>query len=118
MEKMVEYAKAVLSQKNQKTVFITFLTDVSPLCDCTPFSDRAIVPGLGVLASLDPVAIDQAAVDLVNQAPGNPLSNLETGLESGADKFKALFPNIDWRHQLDYAEDSGLGSKTYELIRL
>jgi uncharacterized Fe-S center protein len=46
------------------------------------------------------------------------LSNLETGLESGADKFKALFPNIDWRHQLDYAEDIGLGSKTYELIRL
>ena len=118
MEKMVEYAKAVLSQKNQKTIFITFLTDVSPLCDCTPFSDRSIVPGLGVLASLDPVAIDQAAVDLVNQAPGNPLSNLETGMEPGADKFKALFPNIEWRHQLDYAEDSGLGSKTYELIRL
>lgn len=76
------------------------------------------MPGLGILASLDPVAIDQAAVDLVNQAPGNPLSILETGLEPGADKFKALFPNIDWRHQLEYAEHIGVGSRTYELIRL
>lgn len=118
MEKMVEYAKAVLSQKQGKAIFMSFVTDVSPLCDCTPFSDRAIVPGIGILASLDPVAIDQAAADLVNQSPGNPLSALEKALEPGADKFKALFPDIDWRHQLEYAEKIGLGSRKYELVRL
>jgi len=116
MEKMVEYAKAVLARK--RAVFINFITDVSPLCDCTPFSDRAIVPNIGVLASLDPVAIDLAAVDLVNQAPGNPLSSLETGLERGADKFRALFPNIKWEHQLEYAEHIGIGSRNYELLKI
>lgn len=118
MEKMVEYAKAVLSQKIGKSIFLSFVTDVSPLCDCTPFSDRAIVPGVGILASLDPVAIDQAAADLVNQAPGNPLSKLEKAMEPGTDKFKALFPAIDWEHQLEYAESVGLGSREYELVSL
>jgi len=118
MEKMVEYAKAVLSQKTGKAIFMTFVTDVSPLCDCTPFSDRAIVPSVGILASLDPVAIDQAAADLVNQAPGNPMSNLERALEPGADKFKALFPNIDWEHLLDYGEKAGIGTRKYVLVKL
>lgn len=118
MEKMVEYAAGVLNHKKEKMVFMTFVTDVSPLCDCTPFSDRPIVPGLGVLASLDPVAIDQAAVDLVNSAPGNPVSCLETALAPGEDKFRALFPNVDWSHQLDYAEQIGLGTREYVLEAL
>ncbi len=118
MEKVAEYAKAVLGQKAGKSIFMTFVTDVSPLCDCNPFSDRSIVPNVGILASMDPVAIDQAAADLVNQAPGNPMSNLESGLEPGADKFRAMFPNIDWEHQLDYAEKIGIGSRKYELVKL
>ncbi len=116
MEKMVEYAAAVLRGKRGKALFLTFLTDVSPLCDCTPFSDRAIVPDLGILASTDPVAIDQAAVDRINSAPGNPLSKLENGLAPGEDKFRALFPHIDWSHQLAYAEQIGLGTRAYNLI--
>lgn len=118
MEKMVEYASAVLSHKSGKAAFMTFITDVSPLCDCTPFCDRPIVPNIGILASLDPVAIDAAAADLVNGAPGNPLSSLETGLNPGDDKFRALFPHIDWGHQLDYAEQIGLGTRQYSLINL
>lgn len=118
MEKMVEYAAAVLASKVGKTVFMTFVTDVSPLCDCTPFSDRAIVPDIGILASLDPVALDQAAVDLVNSAPGNPVSCLQHALSPGEDKFKALYPHIDWSHQLTYAESLGLGSRSYTLERL
>ncbi|MFH1114124.1 MAG: DUF362 domain-containing protein [Pseudomonadota bacterium] len=118
MEKMVEYASAVLKPKKGKTVFMTFVTDVSPLCDCTPFSDRPIVPDLGILASLDPVAIDQAAVDLVNAAPGNPVSCLQTALAPGEDKFRALYPNVDWAHQLDYAQEIGLGTREYVLEKL
>jgi len=118
MEKLVEYAAAVLRHKTGKVAFLNFLTNVSPLCDCTPFSDRAIVPDVGILASLDPVAIDQASVDLVNAAPGNPLSSLEKALEPGQDKFRALFPDIDWAHQLDYAEKLGLGTREYTLVRL
>ncbi len=118
MEKMVEYASAVCRQKKGKMVFMTFVTDVSPLCDCTPFSDRQIVPNLGILASLNPVAIDQAAVDMVNGAPGNPLSVLDKALDPGEDKFRALFPNIDWKHQLEYAEQIGLGTQQYKLLSL
>lgn len=118
MEKMVEYASAVLSHKQKKVVFVTFVTDVSPLCDCTPFSDRPIVPSLGILASSDPVAIDQAAADLVNGAPGNPLSVLNKAMAPGEDKFRALFPEIDWEHQLKYAEQIGLGTRDYALVNL
>ena len=118
MEKMVEYAAAVLKNKQGKALFMTFVTDVSPLCDCAPFSDRPIVPDIGMLASDDPVAIDQAAVDLVNNAPGNPLSCLESALEPGGDKFRALYPNVDWAHQLSYAAELGMGSREYSLVKL
>lgn len=118
MEKMVEYAGAVLSQKKGKAVFLTFITDVSPLCDCYPFSDRPIVPSLGILASLDPVAIDAAAADLVNGSPGNPASRLKNALSPGEDKFRDLFPEIDWSYQLDYAQELGLGTRDYVLVDL
>lgn len=118
MEKMAEYAKAVLSNKVGKALFINFLTDVSPLCDCTPFSDRAIVPSIGILGSSDLVAIDRASVTLVNEAPGNVMSCLESAIEPGGDKFRALFPEIDWNHQLDYAEEIGLGTSEYQLTHL
>ncbi len=115
MEKMVEYAAAVLSNKKDKSLFMTFITDVSPLCDCNPFSDRPIVPGIGILAGYDPVAIDQAAVDLVNNAQGNHDSALKSAYDPGEDKIRALYPEIDWAHQLQYAEEFGLGSRKYEL---
>lgn len=115
MEKMMEYAAATLKNKKDKMVCVSFVTDVSPLCDCNPFSDRPIVPGIGVLVSQDPVAIDQAAADLVNAAQGNVASCLSSGLGPGEDKFRALFPNIDWQHQLAYAENLGLGSREYTL---
>jgi uncharacterized protein len=118
MEKMTEYAAAALSNKRDKTLFLTFVTDVSPACDCFPFSDRAIVPDLGILASTDPVAIDQAAVDLVKSAPGNPLSILSGALAPGDDKFRALYPRVDWTHQLDYGAEIGLGTREYELVKL
>jgi len=118
MEKMVEYAAAVMERKKGKAAFVTFVMDVSPLCDCTPFSDRPIVPNLGILASHDPVAIDQAAVDLVNGAPGNPVSSLNSAMKPGEDKFRAMYPAIDWTHQLDYAEQLGMGTRKYILERL
>jgi len=118
MEKLVEYAGAVLDRKKGKTLFVTFVTDVSPLCDCYPFSDQAIIPDVGVLASVDPVAIDRAAVDLVTGAPGNPLSKLGEAAAPGQDKFKALFPHIDWEHQLTYAQELGLGTTEYELVHI
>ena len=63
MEKMVEYAVGAIKGKENRSLFINFLTQVSPACDCYPFSDAPIVGDIGILASRDPVAIDQACVD-------------------------------------------------------
>jgi len=118
MEKMAEYTAAVLKNKAHKALYMTFVTDVSPECDCTPYSDRSIVPDLGILASTDPVAIDQAAADLVNGAQGNPVSALEKATAPGEDKFRALYPHVDWTHQLEYAEKIGLGTRQYNLVNV
>ncbi|KPA18469.1 4Fe-4S ferredoxin [Candidatus Magnetomorum sp. HK-1] len=118
LEAMVEHTAGVLKGKEKKSLYINFITDVAPACDCYPHNDAVIVGDIGIVASKDPVAIDQASVDLVNQAEGNPHSCLNSGLEPGGDKFKAIYPNIDWPMQLEYAEKIGLGSRKYDLIKV
>jgi len=117
-KKMVEYAYGVLKGKRGKAIFINFITQVSPDCDCCSFSDAPIVPDVGIVASTDPVAIDQASTDLINKQPGHPHSKLKSGLEPGGDKLRALFPDIDWTIQLQYAQELGLGKRDYELIKI
>lgn len=116
-EKIVEYTAGVLKGKEGKTGFITFVTNVSPLCDCCSWNDEPIISDIGILASKDPIAIDQAAVDLVNKAHGNPHSEL--GERHGEnDKFRTLFPQVDWGIQLAYGEEVGLGTRKYKLIEV
>lgn len=116
-EKIAEYTVGVLKGKEGKTGFITFVTNVSPLCDCCGWNDVPIVSDIGILASKDPIAIDQAAVDLINQAHGNPLSELGERHDE-PDKFRVLFPNVDWTIQLSYGEKIGLGNREYQLIQI
>ncbi len=115
-KKMAEYAYGAIAGKREKSIFLNFLTQVSPACDCLGHSDTPIVGDIGVLSSCDPVAIDQASVDLVNAQPGNERSRLNTHLAPGEDKFRALYPRIDWEVQLQYAEEIRLGSRKYDLI--
>jgi uncharacterized Fe-S center protein len=118
LEKMMEYTLGVLQNKTDKSLFINFITDIAPKCDCLPYSEAPIVNDIGVIASTDPVAIDQASADLVNQQMGLPGTVLTTNLEPGEDKFKGLYPYVDWEHQLDYAQELGLGTRKYKLIKL
>jgi uncharacterized Fe-S center protein len=118
LENMVEYTMGVLQGKADKALFINFITDVSPACDCYPANDAPIVKNIGVVASTDPVAIDQASVDLVNAEPALAGTRLTTNTAPGEDKFKGIYPKVDWEIQLDYAERLGLGSRTYELVRV
>jgi uncharacterized Fe-S center protein len=106
---MTEYTAGILERLKNKSAFINFVTNVSPNCDCYDHNDPPIVPDIGILASFDPVAIDQASVDLVNKTQGRI---------EGTDKFKALYPDVDWSIQLRYAEEIELGSRKYELIPL
>ncbi len=117
-KKMVEYTLAVLKGKEENAFFINFLTDISPACDCYGHSDAPIVHDVGIVASKDPVAIDQASADLVNQQPGSSESCLKEGLKPGEDKFRAIYPKIDWTIQLDHGEHIGLGNRKYELIAI
>ena len=116
-EKMAEYTAGVLKNKQGKAGFITFLNNISPDCDCFSFTDAPVVRDIGILAALDPVAIDQACADLVNREGVLPGSRLE-GKEDAADKFTALYPNIDWTRQLAYGEEIGIGTRQYDLIKI
>lgn len=118
LEALVEYTAGVLKSKPGKALFINFIADVSPACDCYPANDAPIVKNIGILAGTDPVAIDQASVDLVNAEPALGKSKLTVNTEPGGDKFKGLYPSVDWPLQLEYAQSLGLGSRSYELITL
>jgi hypothetical protein len=118
LENMVEYTAGVLKGKEDSAIFLNFITQVSPACDCYSHSDAPIVPDIGFVASTDPVAIDQASADLVNNAEGLKNSCLTKNFKPGEDKFRAIYPNTDWEIQLDYAEEIGLGTRSYELIKI
>lgn len=102
-EKMIEYAYGVC--KNKGCIYINFLNFITKFCDCYETKEKPYFDELGVMASLDPVAIDAASADVVNKA-------------YGGDFFRHIFPDIDWRVQLDYAEKLGLGEKKYELSEI
>jgi uncharacterized Fe-S center protein len=116
-KKMVEYAYGAVQKKQGKTFYISFLTQITPACDCNPFSEIPIVNDIGILSSEDPVAIDQASVDLVSQEEGNRSSKLQKNWNPGEDKFRAVYPEIDWSIQLTYGEEIGLGTRDYNLIK-
>jgi hypothetical protein len=113
-EKIVEHVAGAVAGKSGKVVYLSFVTNVTPDCDCWAFSDAPIVPDIGVLASTDIVAIDQAAYDLVIAAKGLADTKGE-GLAEGEDKFRVV-SGIDGTHAMRYAEKHGLGSRTYELV--
>jgi uncharacterized protein len=119
MERMVEYTVGALKGKENHSLFLNFLMHISPACDCYPNSDAAIVPDIGILAATDPVAIDQASMDLLNAQAGLPSSCLKPeACGSGSDKVRAVYPHIQWEHQMEYAEKVGLGSRSYNLVRI
>jgi len=104
-EKMVEYTLAVMKGKRGKLAFLNFAIKITKDCDCLAKDDPRVSPDIGILASHDPVSIDQASLDLVNKA-------------CGKDIFTQLHPRRNSRRQLIYANELGLGSLDYELITL
>lgn len=127
--KIAEYTKAVLNGK--PSIHVSFIMNVSPECDCWAHNDAAIVPDLGIAASLDPVALDQACADIVTAAPILQTSNALSDKHEcccghdhdhhhgeGEDKFHKLHPDTNWQSGLEYGEELGLGTREYELIRI
>lgn len=102
-----------------KVFYINLVMEVTSLCDCATIIESPIIPDLGVLASYDPVAIDQASMDLVNEAPGIIYSKDGFKIvESGYDKVKIFHPERRWQAILEEAERIGLGTRKYKLIEV
>jgi len=118
MKKMCEFALGAIQGKQEKSIYLNFITQVSPACDCYGHADAPIVNDIGICASTDPVDLDQACADLVNAAPGNRETALKNGFEPGGDKFRGVSPDIDWEIQLEHGEKIGVGTRSYRLVRI
>lgn len=126
--KIAEYTKAALAGK--PSFHISLVVDVSPDCDCESTNDLPIIPDVGMFASFDPVAIDQACVDAANRQPVIPGSEADKdgaadhGASCGCgcghdhDVFKLMHPDTDWEAGLIHGEKLGIGTRDYELIEV
>lgn len=107
LEKVAEYNKAIIDDKGDKIIYINVLNKLSVDCDCDANAAHPEMADIGILASLDPVAIDRASVDLIYAAPENESKHLVERIESR-----------NGTHVIDYAEQLGLGTQQYQLISL
>ena len=119
--RMAEYTKAVVD--GRPCFHVSLVVDVSPNCDCHGENDVPILPDLGMFASFDPLALDQACVDACLQAPPLPGSQLAANLAKRGfvdhhDHFTNSTPASEWRTCLEHAEKIGLGTRAYELVRM
>jgi len=105
LESMAEAAKAVTDYCGDHILYINVMNRLSVDCDCDPSPREPTMADIGILASLDPVALDQACVDLVYAAP------------DGQD-LVARIESLNGQHTLDYGQEIGLGSKEYRLVNL
>lgn len=116
IERMTEYALGAVKNKTEKTGYMNFLMNITPECDCLPYSDSPIVPDIGIMVSKDPVALDAACYDIVNEQYGLENSMLKHNHQRGKDKFQGLWKNVDGHRQIQYGQEIGLGSSKYDLI--
>ncbi|AZV57633.1 DUF362 domain-containing protein [Clostridium sp. AWRP] len=119
--RMAEYTKAVVD--GRPCFHISLVIDVSPNCDCHSENDAPILPNLGMFASFDPLALDQACVDACMSATPLPNSQLSDNMskpnfKDHHDHFTNSTPESEWRTCLAHAEKVGLGNREYELITI
>ena len=119
--KMAEYAQAVC--QDRPCFHINMALDISPNCDCHGENDAPILPNIGMFASFDPVAIDQACVDACQRE--TPFRNSQLGdnlakpdWKHHHDHFLDSNPNVHWKETLEHAEKIGMGTREYDLITM
>jgi len=100
-ERLVEYAKGLISQYGSKFCAISFLINIAFDCDCSSNPGKILSPDIGVLVSKDPVAIDRVSTDLIKEV-------------NGKDVFEGIRP--PYKYQLEYGEKINLGSMNYKLV--
>ena len=117
--RMAEYTKAVID--GRPNFHISLIVDVSPNCDCHAENDAPILPNIGMFASFDPLALDQACVDACLKCDPMPNSQLSDRMHredfcDHHDHFENTTPDSEYKTCLDHAAKIGLGNREYELI--
>lgn len=107
LESMADAAEAVVRHFNGNMVFINVMKNMSVDCDCCSVAEDPCMADIGILASLDPIAVDRACLDLV-YASDDP----------GRDHLLERIESRNGAHTVDAAAELGFGSKDYELIKL
>ncbi len=107
LESMADAASAVAKLFEGKIAYISVMKNMSVDCDCCNVAEDPCMADIGILASLDPVAIDRACLDLVYASK-----------DPGRDHFLERVQSRNGEHTIDAAVDLGVGSKEYELIEL
>ncbi|MBR3229331.1 MAG: DUF362 domain-containing protein [Bacilli bacterium] len=110
IESMAEAAKAVsdyIKDEGKQIIYITVMNAISVDCDCDAHQGDPVMGDLGIIASLDPVANDQAFIDM-----------LWNSTDPGHTKMMERVDRQEGRHITEYAEEIGLGSTKYELIEI
>ena len=105
LEAIAEAGTAVADHCGDRIIYINVMNNLSVDCDCLPDPRTPTMADIGILASIDPVALDQACVDLIYAAP------------DGHDVIVSI-ETLHGQHALDYGEEIGLGRKTYSIIDL
>ena len=107
LESMAESAKSVADHCGDRILYISVMNNLSVDCDCDAHPEEPKMGDIGILASLDPVALDKACVDMVYASPDPGKSHLIERMESR-----------HGIHTLEHAEAIGLGSQQYRLVEL
>ncbi len=107
LEAMADAASSVTKKFGENIAYINVMCNMSVDCDCCNVAEDPCMQDIGILASLDPVALDQACIDLVKN------SN-----DPGKEHFLERVNSRHGTHTIDAAEELGIGSKDYELINV
>ena len=104
---MADAAKTIVDFYQDNIVYINVMANMSVDCDCCSIAEDPCLNDIGVLASLDPVALDEACIDLVRNSS-----------DPGKDHFMERVNSRNGLLTIDSAEKLGIGSKDYELINI
>jgi uncharacterized Fe-S center protein len=104
--------------KDRPQFHVSLVMDISPRCDCHDYNDAPILPDVGMFASFDPIALDQACADACLKLPPLPDSRLSEMPKVSHDHFINSHPDTNWESQLTHGEALGMGTRAYELIEV
>lgn len=107
LESMADAASSVVKYFDGNMIFVNIMKNMSVDCDCCAVAEDPCIDDIGILASLDPIAIDQACIDLIYQSK-----------DKGIDHFKERVETRNGVHTIEAAEKLGFGSRKYEFIEI